>query len=127
MRPTSSPWVAAGPALQLVRGTLFAMVLWPLAEALLARSWLLLWGLLVGLAIFGTAGPAPGSLEGAWFTRLPLWLHAVGLPEVLLQTAMFSLLLVGWCRRPAGWVNFASIAAVALIVLMSLLGVLLAT
>jgi hypothetical protein len=122
MRPTTSPWVAAGGALQLARGTVFAVILWPLAETLVSRSWLILFGLFVGLAILGTAGPAPGSLEGAIFTTLPPWLHLVGLPEVVLQTAAFSFCLVAWYRRPARWKNVAAIAGVALVVVMSLLG-----
>ena len=124
MRATTSPWVAAGAGLQLVRGTVFALVLWPLAGALLEKSWWVLWGLLVGLVVLGAAGPAPGSLEGAIFTTLPPSLHLVGLPEVLLQTAAFSFLLHHWCLRPARWKTIVSIAGVALILLMSLLGVL---
>jgi hypothetical protein len=123
MRTTNSPWVAAGPALQLVRGTLFAVVLWPLASLLVEKNWLLLWGLLVGLAVLGAAGPAPGSLEGAIFTTLPARLHLAGLPEVLLQTAAFSFLLVHWCRYPARWKTITSVVGVTLIALMSVLGV----
>jgi len=124
MRPTSSVWVAAGPGLQFIRGTLFALVLWPARAMLVEKSWLVLWGLFAGLAILGTAGPAPGSLEGVVYTTLPLSRHLIGLPEVLLQTAAFSFLFVSWCRRPARWMNVASVAAVVLIATMSLFGVL---
>lgn len=124
MRSTSSPWVAAGGALQLVRGALYAVVLWPLNVMLVSRSWLVLFGLFVGLAILGTAGPAPGSLEGAIFTTLPPRIHLVALPEVLLQTAAFSLCLVAWCRRPARWKNVAAIVGIVLVAAMSLLGTL---
>jgi len=124
MRPTTSPWVAAGGALQLVRGTVFALILWPLAETLVRRSWLIVFGLFVGLAILGTAGPAPGSLEGAVFTTLPPRLHLVGLPEVVVQTAAFSYCLVAWSRRPARWKTIAAATGVVLVVTMSLLGTL---
>lgn len=30
MRPTDSPWVAAGPALQWIRGIIFALAFYPL-------------------------------------------------------------------------------------------------
>lgn len=103
MRPTSSPWVAAGPGLQVIRGTVFAILL--------------------GLAILGPAGPAPGSLEGVFFTSLPPWLHLMGLPEVVLQTAAFSFLLVHWCRKPARWKNIAAVVGIILVVLMSTFGV----
>ncbi len=66
MRPISSPWIAAGPALQVVRGLVFALALWPFRRVFLGErvGWLKLWGLLVGLCILSTTGPAPGSLEG---------------------------------------------------------------
>jgi hypothetical protein len=36
MRSTDSAWVAAGPALQIIRGIMFALVLWPFADRILA-------------------------------------------------------------------------------------------
>lgn len=126
MRPTDSAMVAAGPTLQLFRGTLFALVLWPLAERIVhgARGALLLYGLMLGLAVLGTAGPAPGSLEGMVYTHLPLRIHLIGLPEVVLQTGAFSLVLVSWYRNPARWKNIVAIAGCVLIVLMSTAGLL---
>ncbi len=125
MRPTTSPWVAAGPAFQLIRGLLFAVILYPLASQFIrSNGALLLWSLFLGLAVLGTAGPSPGSLEGILYTKLPLRLHLFGLPEVIVQTLLFSLGLVGWCRRPARWKNIASGVGVALVLLMSVAGVL---
>jgi hypothetical protein len=124
MRPTSSPWVAAGPALQIFRGILFAMILYPLAADILRRknSVLLLWSLFLGFAILGTAGPSPGSFEGLLYTKLPISLHLMGLPEVILQTLLFSAGLVLWCRKPARWKNIASGIGVAAVCLMSIAG-----
>jgi hypothetical protein len=126
MLPTSSPWVAAGPALQVFRGLLFAVILYPFVGNFTGRNHgvLLLWSLFVGLAILGTAGPSPGSLEGVIYTKLPLRLHLLGLPEVLLQTFLFSAGLVAWCRKPARWMNVTSAIAVGLGLLMSIAGVL---
>ncbi len=126
MRPTSSPWVAAGPALQVVRGLLFAVVLYPFAPVFVRarKGAFFLWGLFLGLAILGTAGPCPSSLEGLFFTKLPLRLHLMGLPEIVLQTLLFSIGLVHWSRRPAGWKNVATGIGVGLVVLMSVAGVL---
>jgi hypothetical protein len=126
MRPTNSPWVAAGPALQIFRGILFAIILYPLAADILRRknSVLLLWSLFVGFAILGTAGPSPGSFEGVLYTKLPLSLHLMGLPEVILQTLLFSAGLVLWCRKPARWKNIASGIGVAAVCLMSIAGAL---
>ncbi|MBD3669609.1 MAG: hypothetical protein HUJ29_02460 [Gammaproteobacteria bacterium] len=119
-----APQVAAGPALQLLRGVLFALVLWPIHQAFLQpeRGWLYLWILFIGLAILGTAGPSPGSIEGVIYTQLPLFYNVFGLPEVLLQTLAFSLMLTQWYRHPTPWWNRIMIPAIVLIVLMSLLG-----
>lgn len=120
MRPLDSPWVAAGPALQVLRGLVLAVVLFPFRERILERSrgWLALWGLLVGLGILSTYGPAPGSIEGAIYTTLPLPFHVFGAPEVYAQSLVFSLCLVGWYRRPHpawSWV-FGTLAALAMLV-----------
>lgn len=120
MRSLDSPWVAAGPALQVLRGLIFAVVLFPFREPILERSggWLSLWGLLVGLGIVSCYGPAPGSIEGAIYTTLPLPFHAFGMPEVLGQSLVFSVCLVGWYRRPHrawGWV-LGTLTVLALIV-----------
>lgn len=129
MRPTTSAWVAGGPGLQPVRGLLFAVVLYPFASFFLRKGngALLLWSLFLGLAILGTAGPSPGSLEGVLYTKLPLKVHLFGLPEVILQTLLFSVGLVAWCRKPARWKNSASAICLALALLMSIAGVLAAS
>lgn len=102
VKPMDSPWIAAGPGLQVVRGLVFALALYPFRRVFLdvSRGWLKLWGLLVGLAILSTAGASPGSIEGFFYTRLPLSAHLRGLPEVLGQTAAFSALLVAWYGTP---------------------------
>jgi len=127
MIPVTSPWTAAGPALQVFRGLLLALVLYPLAAEFLRRrnGALILWGLFLGLAILGTAGPSPGSFEGFVYTKIPWEVHLIGLPEGVLQTLFFSLGLVWWCRKPARWKNVVGGIFVGLIVLMSLAGVLL--
>ena len=74
MRQISDPIIALGPALQPLRGILFALAFYPLREILFGRKngWLVTWLLLVALGIFSTFGPAPGSVEGAIYTTLPL-------------------------------------------------------
>lgn len=125
MRPTTSAWVAAGPALQAVRGLLFGVVFWPLRDRLRGSSGaVVLAGLLIGLAVFGAAGPAPGSLEGLWFTTLPLGVQLLGLPEVLVQTTLFSFVLVAWTRSAARWPHVVAGVGVFAVVVLSALGVL---
>ncbi len=103
MKPTDTPIVALGPALQVFRGLLFALVLYPFRRVFLddPRGWLTLWGLFMGLAILGTAGPAPGSFEGMIFLREPVVEQIVGLWEVVLQTFLACALLVAWHRKPS--------------------------
>lgn len=123
MRPISSPWVAAGPGLQFIRGLVFAVALYPFRKIFLGepRGWLSLWGLFVGFAILSTAGPSPGSLEGFLYTTLSPWQHLRGLPEVLLQTLSLSVLLVSWYRSPRRAWNWVMGAGVALVVLLATL------
>lgn len=101
-RPLDSPWIAAGPALQVVRGLIFALALWPFHAVFLdqPRGALSLWGLLVGLGILSIYGAGPGSVEGLIYTTIPLRSHLWGLPEVLVQSGAFAFGLVGWYRRP---------------------------
>ena len=122
MRPISSPWVAAGPALQIFRGLIFAIVLYPFRHVFLEekRGWLKLWGLFVGLAILSTAGPTPGSVEGLLYTKVPLLGHLRGLPEVVLQTLALSVLLTAWYRAPRKAWTIVMAVGVALVYLMSL-------
>jgi hypothetical protein len=124
MRPTDSPWVAAGPSLQIIRGILFALVLWPVREFFLNtnRGWFKLWLIFLGFAVLGTAGPSPGSIEGLIYTKLPISYHLLGLPEVIFQTLMFSWALFYWYQKPAPKWNVFMGIGVILIVLMGAAG-----
>jgi hypothetical protein len=101
MRPFDSPYVLAGPFLAPLRGLLFAIALWPIRNLILERKhgWLVLWNILVMVGILSTPAAAPCSVEGAIYSRLPLWYHLIGLPEIVLQTLTFSLVLVWWDKR----------------------------
>ncbi|HET7294642.1 MAG TPA: hypothetical protein VFM88_19630 [Vicinamibacteria bacterium] len=101
MRPIDSPYVYAGPLLQPIRGLLFAIAIWPLRAVILAsrHGWLILWNILVMVGILSTPAAAPCSVEGVIYSKLPLWYHLIGLPEILLQTLTFSVLLMWWWRR----------------------------
>jgi hypothetical protein len=125
MRSFDSPWVVAGPALNCVRGLLFAAVLYSFLGFFLnhRHGGLLLWSLFLGLSIFGQVGPSPGSLEGIIFTKVPLIGHLTTLPEVMVQTLLFSTGLIAWCRRPSRWKDIAAGIGVALVLCTSALGI----
>jgi len=124
MLPTDSPWVAIGPALQVFRGLVFAIVLYPFRRIFLEepKGWLKLWGLFLGLAILSTAGPAPGSIEGMIYTKLPVLGQIALLWETVLQTLLLSVLLLAWYRRPHKAWSIAMAILCVLMVLMSLAG-----
>ncbi|MBN1242056.1 MAG: hypothetical protein JXA15_05030 [Spirochaetales bacterium] len=94
-RPFGSVANLLGPAVQVLRGLVFALVLLPFRKTLAESKlgWLWLWGLFVGLGILGTPSAAPSSVEGVVYSKLPLWFHAIGLPEIGLQTLSFSVLV----------------------------------
>lgn len=127
MRQTNDPIVALGPALQFIRGILFALAFYPLREILFGRKngWLVIWLLLVSLGIFSTFGPTPGSVEGAIYTTLPLREQFLsgGMLEILSQSFLFSGILYYWVNHPEKrWINWVLGILFALVLLMSLMG-----
>jgi len=101
MHPIDSPEVFAGPFIQPLRGFLFAIGLWPIRSLILEkkRGWLILWNIIVVFGILSTPAAAPCSIEGVIYTKLPLWYHLLGLPEILLQTLIFSWVLIWWDKQ----------------------------
>lgn len=127
MRPTTDPWVMAGPLWQPLRGLLFAAALYPLRAVLFGRprGWLVLWWLLVAVGIVGTFGPAPGSLEGLIYTVLPATQQILGLWETILQALLFSFILFHWVNRPGHrWMNWVLGFLFVIVVVSSVLGLL---
>lgn len=72
-----------------------------LRETLLEKKhgWLILWGIFLVFGIFSTTAAAPSSIEGILYSKIPAWYHLIGLPEITLQTLLFSLLLIWWDKR----------------------------
>ena len=131
MRQTDDPIVALGPALQPIRGILFALAFYPLREILFRRrnGWLITWWLLVSLGILSTFGPAIGSVEGLIYTTLPIAEQfSGGMLEILAQSFLFSALLYYWVNHPENrWLNWLMGILFGLILLMSLMGYLAAS
>jgi hypothetical protein len=103
MIPMDEHNIILGPFLQPIRGLIFAIGLWPLRGFLIEkkRGWLTLWGLLVTIGILSTPAASPGSIEGMLYSKLPMWYHLIGYPEIVLQTLVFSIWLVWWERQSA--------------------------
>lgn len=96
-----------GPLVQPIRGLILGIALLPLRGWLAGqnRGWLYMWLLFVGIGILSPPAAAPCSIEGVIYTRLPLWYHLMGLPEILLQTLTFSFLVHLYMRHPEGIVQ----------------------
>jgi len=99
--------VVWGPLVQPARGLILGCALLPFRGFLAEKKygWLYLWLVFVGIGILSPPAAAPCSIEGMIYTRLPLWYHLMGLPEILLQTLTFSTLVHLYMRYPAGVVQ----------------------
>ncbi len=129
MRPTTDPWVMAGPLFQPVRGVLFALAFYPLRDVLFARSrgWLTLWWLLLALGVLSTFGPASGSVEGLIYTIVPPLSQILGLWEVLLQSLLLSVILWYWVNHPGKrWLDRTLGIAFFIVMILPVLGLVLA-
>ena len=127
LRPTSDPIVTAGPLVQPVRGLLFGVVFYWLRRPFFERrnGWLVLWATLVVIGILSPFVAAPGSLEGVVYTTVPFSFHLISLPEVLLQTLLFSSLLYYWINHPGKrWLSWCLGIVFGLVLLLPALGLL---
>jgi hypothetical protein len=80
--------------------------------------------LIFGLCYVLTVSAAVGSFEGIIYTHIPLKFHLIGLPEIVLYNTIFTIMLWLWYKKPQKLYNIISAILVAIIVLMSLLGIL---
>jgi len=127
MRQTDDPLVMAGVLFQPIRGLLFGIVFWLLRDTLFLKKngWLVAWITLVIVGIFSTFGPAPGSLEGLIYTRLPVASQLGGLIEVLVQSMLLSILMIYWVRNShLKWLNWILIILFFVVLLLPLMGLL---
>jgi len=129
MRQVSDPIVALGPALQFIRGILFAAAFYPLREILFGRKngWLIMWLLLVSLGILATFAAAPGSVEGLLYTKMPVKLQLSGWLEVMTQALLLSAILYYWVNHPEKkWLAWVMGIIFALAVIFSIMGFMMA-
>jgi hypothetical protein len=128
MRPVTDPIVALGPALQFIRGILFAIAFYPLRAVVFARrdGWRILWLLLVMLGILAPFAAAPGSVEGLLYTKLPIGMQLSGWLEVVTQALLLSVILHHWVNHPEKkWIAWTLGPIYLLAIAASILGFLL--
>ena len=92
MQPIASTNTLMGPLFQVVRGLLFGLVLLLLREYIRTEKlgFLKLYTLILVLGIINTPGPAPSSIEGMIYTKVPWIVHLKGAPEIMAQTFLFA-------------------------------------
>lgn len=100
-RPLDSPIVRAAALFQFLRGSFFALLLYPFYDTIISskRGWLMLFGVLWGFTLIGSVSATPSSIEGLIYTKIPLAEHLIGIPEVTTQMLAFSWLFFKWERR----------------------------
>jgi len=126
-RSPSDPIVNAGPLFQPIRGLLLGAILFLLQEPFFHRryGWLTLWATLVVVGILSPYIGAPGSLEGFIYTKVPIALQLTLLPEVILQTLLFSAIIFYWLNHPEKkWLSWLLAISFFLILVLPALGLL---
>lgn len=128
MLPYGSDNILYGPLLQPLRGLLFAFAIWPIRTIVLDKKngWLVLWGIFIVFGILATPAAAPCSMEGMIYSKLPLWFHFIGFPELLIQTLLFSLMIYWWVRKPEKKTNEANMSKNKKIMLRLLFSIMIA-
>jgi hypothetical protein len=125
MRPMSSPIVPLGAALQLINGIFMSLILYPIRKEIIGNfktGWKKLSILIIGFTVFAPQIPGPGNLEGLIYTKIPVAIHIMSLPETILYGMLFSLGLVNWFKFDKKWIKTTSVVFIVLILLMSGLG-----
>lgn len=129
MRPTTDNIVIAGTLFQPIRGALFGVVFYTLRDVIFVskRGWLITWAMLALIGILAPFGPAPGSIEGALFLRLPLsFQFNWALVEVYGQSLALALGTYYWVRNPRSkWLRWGFPVLAGLAILLTVAGLLL--
>ena len=124
MLPTDTPIVALGPALQIIRGIIMALILLPLRKVIIegeygfVKLWLLIWG----LSVISTFAAAMGSIDGFIYTNIPIIEQIMGYPEALLWVTLFVGTLKAFYILEKRAFNIAAVIFVVLIIFMSIMG-----
>jgi hypothetical protein len=129
MRPVDEPIVALGPLLQIFRGIIIALVVFPLRKTFFEeKHGLLKFGLIIiGLSLLSTIGPVMGSFEGYIYTKIPYMYQVLGYPEAIIYILLFiGLLGISKKYEHKKIITILSIIIMLLICLMSIMGFIMA-
>lgn len=126
MRPINSPWVAIGPSLQIIIGIFIGLILFPIQDSLIfsKKGLFKIFLLIFGLSIFAPQVPGPGSVEGIIYTNIPVKYHLLGLPETIIYSILFSVIVYCWNNHPKKIWNICMATGLGLVVLLSIAGLL---
>lgn len=125
MKPFNSPMISLGPSLQLINGFIMSVFLYPLSSFLIdniKNSKKVLFLLLAGFSFFTPQVPGIGNFEGIIYTKAPVFVHLIGIPECLIYSGLFAAGFSIWYKTEKKWINTLSIILIVLIGLMSALG-----
>jgi len=124
MKPTTTPIVALGPCLQIIRGIIMALVFLPMRKVFTEEKYgfLKLGLLILGLSVLSTFGPAFGSVDGFIYTKLSFMEQIIGYPEAILWIFLFIGILWIFYRFEKKAITVTAIVLLILIVFMSIAG-----
>lgn len=97
MKPSDALSVRLAPMIQILRGALLALAIYPFRGVIIGPrlGWLKLFFLLFVLTSIGAVITGPGSIEGFLYTRFS-FNPFVGYPEIALQMLAFSWMFCRW-------------------------------
>ena len=124
LKPLDSPIITLGSILQIVRGLIIGLILWPFQSIILSGDygWLKLFLLIFGLSIVSASSPAPGSFEGFIYMKIPFKRQLIGLPEIIVQAFLFSLLFTLWYKYPSWYLNVIAVILLIILAFISIAG-----
>lgn len=123
MLPVDTPIVILGPALQVIRGFILALVLYPFRSVIFNKNGFLKLSLVVfGLSLISTIGPTPSSFDGVIYTVLPFKYHLLGLPEAIIYIALFVGILALCYKVNKRYLDIIFTVLTLLIVIMMIVG-----
>jgi len=125
VRSVDDPVIALGPALQIFRGILIALVLLPLRKNFFGEKFgFLKLGLIIfGLSVLSTYSAAGGSFEGFIYNLMPFRLQIIGYAEAILWILLFiGILAASKKYEHKKFITVLPIVLMVLIVFFSIMG-----